>query len=532
LLSYLQVGETNTLNQWAIGMDNSASDVLRFCYKSSGTSPLTPSTTTGSEIEMTLDGSGNLDIGGTLDISNVTEIGSDTDKFLMIDGTTVKYVTGANLATYAGVPTNFITNDADDIMNANLTLRKVSDDANSAELIFQKERSDTTIDDDDYVGKILFKAYDDQGTPEIMTAGEISTQVVDASSADEKAKMYFKVLSDEYMDVDNPTTFLSATGVSGGYSNIEVNIGSLASSTNYMHGQTVFTPSGHGTVNSDGKIHIKPYSATTQPHIKIESNADDGDYLKLAVSAAGASIISTVDDGGTEADLTLDPDGELNFTPVTEVKSDAPLKIKEAAAAVADTDTYGQIWVKNEDPEELYFTTGGGDDIQITSGTGLKTRDNPHVFQYGGLARTQYNNCYYGSSTTYGPNYYYYFSTTGSTATPSSWIDSIAPSFLVPRDGTITGYTIIGNNRSTDTWEWMCMKGAQPTFGSAGNWTMSQIGATQSAGGTANILYKWEQTGLSVAVSKNDMLALFFRRTTDNDTTYAYCEFNAYITME
>ena len=76
------------------------------------------------------------------------------------------------------------------------------------------------------------------------------------------------------------------------------------------------------------------------------------------------------------------------------------------------------------------------------------------------------------------------------------------------------------------------MKGAQPTFGSAGNWTLSQIGATQSAGGTANILYKWEQTGLSVSVTKNDMLAFFTRRTTDNDSSYAYCEFSAYITME
>ena len=155
-----------------------------------------------------------------------------------------------------------------------------------------------------------------------------------------------------------------------------------------------------------------------------------------------------------------------------------------------------------------------------------------NVFEYGGLARTQYNNWFYGASTSYGHNYFYFFGTTGSTSTPTSWIDSIAPSFLVPRDGTITGYTIIGNNRSTDTWEWICMKGSQPTFGSAGNWSLSQIGATQSAGGTANILYKWETTGVSVSVDKNDMLAFFFRRTTDNDATYAYCEFSAYITME
>ena len=102
----------------------------------------------------------------------------------------------------------------------------------------------------------------------------------------------------------------------------------------------------------------------------------------------------------------------------------------------------------------------------------------------------------------------------------------------MPRDGTITSYTIIGNNNTTDTWEWALMKGAQPTYGSAGDYSLSQIGATQSAGGTSNILYKWEQTGLSVAVSRLDTLLPMFRRTTDNDASYAYCEFSMTITLE
>ena len=32
---------------------------------------------------------------------------------------------------------------------------------------------------------------------------------------------------------------------------------------------------------------------------------------------------------------------------------------------------YGQLWVKDSDPDELYFTTNTGDDIQITNGTSL-----------------------------------------------------------------------------------------------------------------------------------------------------------------
>jgi len=46
------------------------------------------------------------------------------------------------------------------------------------------------------------------------------------------------------------------------------------------------------------------------------------------------------------------------------------LKIKEAASAAADTAAYGQLWVKTATPNELYFTTDAGDDIQLTTGTG------------------------------------------------------------------------------------------------------------------------------------------------------------------
>ena len=76
------------------------------------------------------------------------------------------------------------------------------------------------------------------------------------------------------------------------------------------------------------------------------------------------------------------------------------------------------------------------------------------------------------------------------------------------------------------------MKAAQPTFGSAGDWTLSQIGATQSNGGTSNILYKWEQTGLSVALAKNDFIMPMARRTTDDDTSYVYIEWNLQLILE
>ena len=52
-----------------------------------------------------------------------------------------------------------------------------------------------------------------------------------------------------------------------------------------------------------------------------------------------------------------------------EAKFSSSLKIKEASNAISDTVAYGQLWVKNSTPNELYFTTDAGNDIQLTSGT-------------------------------------------------------------------------------------------------------------------------------------------------------------------
>ena len=50
------------------------------------------------------------------------------------------------------------------------------------------------------------------------------------------------------------------------------------------------------------------------------------------------------------------------------VTLEGSLSLKEKSAAIADTGSYGQLWVKDVAPCELYFTTDAGDDIQLTDG--------------------------------------------------------------------------------------------------------------------------------------------------------------------
>ena len=96
------------------------------------------------------------------------------------------------------------------------------------------------------------------------------------------------------------------------------------------------------------------------------------------VVGRGSSTTSTITVGGLTVDTnTLAVDtinnrvGVGTTSPKTSLTIEGAMTFKEQAAADADTAAYGQLWVKTATPNELYFTTDAGDDIQITTGTSL-----------------------------------------------------------------------------------------------------------------------------------------------------------------
>ena len=78
-----------------------------------------------------------------------------------------------------------------------------------------------------------------------------------------------------------------------------------------------------------------------------------------------------VDSGTLSIDETNNRVGVGLTTPETALTVEGPVTLKEQAGADGDTEAYGQVWVKNATPNELYFTTDAGDDVQITSGTSV-----------------------------------------------------------------------------------------------------------------------------------------------------------------
>ena len=108
----------------------------------------------------------------------------------------------------------------------------------------------------------------------------------------------------------------------------------------------------HGTIDLNTANNFGLYSATN---------------YNLELKSQGTGDITLNADGGN---ITLKDDTTtISDFQTTQIKNEVPLLIKEAADAVADTAAYGQLWVKTATPNQLYFTTDAGDDIQLTSGT-------------------------------------------------------------------------------------------------------------------------------------------------------------------
>ena len=220
------------------------------------------------------------------------------------------------------------------------------------------------------------------------------------------------------------------------------------------------THESNGTVNNGSHIFkgaayqwATISGGSTTSSLTLSNPADTGDYFKILTGASGATIISSIDNqiGAFAAHLTLDPLGEINLTPVTEVKSDAPLKIKEAAAAVADTAAYGQLWTKNETPCELYFTTDAGDDIQLTSGTSAASSSEFRV-----LLNSGFNYSFTAGTKVYIPLNGYIVETTSTVSTEFN-------TFVAPYDGYLNqvifrseeacGSTVVGFHKSSTNTE-------------------------------------------------------------------------------
>lgn len=318
-----------------------------------------------------------------LTISTISEVGSDTDKFLMSDSGVIKYVTGANLLSYAGgqatvtagtnctfsgatlnVDDAFLKNNADDEMLGTLTLKKASDDATCRELIFLKERaSSVSSNDGDLAGEITFKAYNDAGSPELIEVAQISATFADVSDSNETGKLELKVAPpDEFSETNHAVTGLTLQGAANNYQHIDVTMGTSLGTVAHNCPDNIFRYGSN--INQAGRVLLQPANpgggGTTNTTFIMEAWNDRDDIFKILVDDAGATTLSTVDDGGAAAHLTIAPDGDTIFN------TDG-LVIQDNGDVSTPASGYGTLYVNSD---VLYFKTDGGTATNLLAGGG------------------------------------------------------------------------------------------------------------------------------------------------------------------
>jgi hypothetical protein len=119
---------------------------------------------------------------------------------------------------------------------------------------------------------------------------------------------------------------------------------------------------------------------TTWGQFIHEDLANNGTSFALAQSPAGGTILNAatgqtfdIRRAGSTSSLKIDSSGNVSIgtiTPNQLLTLEGTMSLKEQAAANADTAAYGQVWVKDTVPNELWYTDDAGTDVQLGAGGG------------------------------------------------------------------------------------------------------------------------------------------------------------------
>jgi hypothetical protein len=476
----------------------------------------------------------------TTDAGNDIQLTSGTTTAFVGDITGVTAGTncsggGTSGAVTINVDDAFIKNDADDVMLGTLTIKSetadqlnVSYDANNYALLNVSATGDLEIEtvgagttDSDITlnadGDIELNADGGQVT---IKDGPASHFLFDCDST--KFRIFDDVNANDY--------FTISVGAEGA-----TTISTVDADTTAAH--LTLDVDGDITLDAGGTdIYLKANGTTfglidggvgagkSRIFLYEAGGQSTDDYFFIDTRANGETNITTVDTAGADAHILLNPDGDLNLTPATQVKSDAPLKIKEAADAVADTAAYGQLWVKTATPNELYFTTDAGDDIALTSGTSAAGG--------GGTSRWHQTLGGYKTNNNSTSNYYTIYrvgydnwSNSDSSPTSLSNYDSYSTAFTAPADGTLTNITVVGQALDTgaaDAFKFYVYKAVPPHNGTTATATLIGTTSAISTSATTRVFNVSTDISSSNTFSAGDSLYVWLKKdaTSGNQDLY------------
>jgi len=104
-----------------------------------------------------------------------------------------------------------------------------------------------------------------------------------------------------------------------------------------------------------------------EDHADVTLAQVEGSHSGSSDDTKGKMILSTHTGSALTAAVTIDDAQDATFA--GNVTTEGSVFLKEKADATADVAAYGQLWVNTATPNELFFTTDAGDDIQLTDGS-------------------------------------------------------------------------------------------------------------------------------------------------------------------
>jgi len=230
-----------------------------------------------------------------------------------------------------------------------------ADDATAPELIFQNQRVDSSIqagEDNDYLGKIVFKGYDDQGTPGLQAYATITTQIHDATSGEESGILNIQVANHD----GGVGSGLVLTGGSED-NEIDVTLGLGANSVVTIPGDIDLA----GDIDVDGTLEVDAFKGTGATTITNILDEDAMGSDSATALATQQSIKAYVDAQKKIKDFTFSGYAEGNGStyemPVLAHGPRAPFEHNTSTGSDGQT----AITVQNQVRTNAKVMTQGGD---------------------------------------------------------------------------------------------------------------------------------------------------------------------------
>tara|TARA_A100001391_G_scaffold138412_1_gene96795 strand:- start:5977 stop:7626 length:1650 start_codon:yes stop_codon:yes gene_type:complete len=314
---------------------------------------------------------------------------------------------------------------------------------------------------------------------------------------------------------------------------VDDNAGGGASALNDL--SDVSYSSGDLSINLLDTI-VAPATLTVDAGGDIVLDADGGDVF---IKDNGSTLIQLTNNAIQVGEATYgnqlvqyDGDDLLAFD-TEELTIFNYLKIAETANANADTAGRGQLWVKNDTPNNLYFTDDTGQDVQITNNGSLASA--------GGGGKTYLDWYYYQASLS---NNIFYVSlhhdefgvTSIANTNISDYNDTTAEDMWriiryagkrVPYSGTVTKFMahVESSGASADSdvevGVWLASKPTLDTeLASTTNMTIDNLGyMTFDFSSASRFLHKETTSFNATSVTQGDFMFITVRKTTGTDGT-------------